>query len=278
MNDQFSAQKLGASYWFVTHKLLIKNIIAIVFIIIAIFIIAYNLYLLIFNLALFREGYSAILSGYTTNSLDYSQLRQTILPQQIEIGQIETFANKASHDIVIDIKNPNTTWWATFDYQIRLGQELTDNKKGFILPGETKTIVSLAVEDGDLANQVVLSNIKWTKEINFASIKNDRFKFDIQNINYIPAKELGVEDEVPISRLEFDVINQSAYNYRNVNFYVFLNSGAKIVAINQLYSGRILSGQTNDLEITFFQNLPNISSAEVIAEVNFLDDNSFLQY
>jgi len=278
MNGQFSEQKLGAAYWFVTNKLLIKNIIAIFLIIIVILIIAYNLYLLIFNLALFRNDYMGILASYTSNTVDNSQLRQTILPQPIQVGQIETFVNRQNHDIVIDITNPNSSWWATFDYQIRLAQELTEKKSGYVLPGEIKTIVALSVEDGERASQLVLSNINWTKEINFAEIKSDRYIFDIQNINFIPATELGLGEEVPISRLQFTVVNESAYNYRNVNFITYLKSGSNIAAINQIISGSLLSGQSKDLEITFFQNLPNVSSAEIIPEVNFLDDNSFLQY
>jgi len=278
MSNQFSEQKLGAAYWFVTHKLLIKNIIAIILIVVVIFIIAYNLYLLIFNLALFRQDYLAILTSYTNNTTDYSLQREAILPQQIQVGQIETFINRENHDIVVDIANPNQNWWATFDYQIKLAQELSDKKQGFILPAEAKKIMMLSVENGDSASQLVLSNVKWIKEINFAQIKQKRYLFDIQNINYIPPSELALGTEVQISRLKFTVINESAYNYRSVNFLIFLYAGEKVAAVNQLISTNLLSNQTKDLEITFFQNLPSISSADVIIDVNFLDDNNFLQY
>ncbi len=276
--DQFYEKQLGFAYWYVTHKILLKNILTLFLLILAILLIAYNFYLLIFNFAIFQSNYQLILNNFVTTNSDYLALRQLNLPQSMQIGQIQTFANNENYDIVAELANPNQKWWATFDYQFQIGQTLTDKRQEFILPGQRKSLIDLAIENGNLASQLVLGNIKWQKEINFDNLYKDRYTFDIANIQYLSARELGIGEEVPVNRLTFQITNSGAYNYKSVNFLVFLKAGAQTAAVNQIVAEKILSGQTREISVTFFQALPKITSADIVPEINILDENVFLKF
>lgn len=275
---QISEQKLSLGYWFVTHKLLLKNILIVILIIINITLLSYILFLLISNLAIFQKNYQDNLLGLVSTSPDYAAVRSYRLPQDIQTGALQSFSNATKgYDIITEIINPNLTWWATFDYQFKLGDKLTDKIKGYVFPNETRKLIQLGVDKGNLASSLVLSNIVWTKEINFINIYKERYSFKIKNIKYIPSEELGVGDELPINRLSFEVTNESYLDYRNVNFLLFLKSGGQIVAVNQVSSNIFKSGETKILETSFFQLLPKITSVDIIADVNILDQNSFIK-
>lgn len=276
--DQLYEKQIGAAYWFVKNKFLLKTILTVFLIVLIILLVAYFLFLIIFNLVIQQDNYQAGLTNLVNANPDYTVIRQLGLPQEIQAGQINTFTNMQGFDIVSEIVNPNETWWATFSYQFQIGPNLTDKRRGFILPGETKKIIDLAVDNGNLSSGIVFSNINWQKEINFIDIFQSRFKFDIKNIQYIPARELGIGDEIPISRIVFEVTNDSAYNYKDVNFLVFLKAGEQVAAINQIVTDKILSGATKKVEVTFFQPLPRITSVDINAEVNILDETVYLKF
>jgi hypothetical protein len=274
--DQFKEKKLGLASWYVSNKILLKNILIVFLIIVDFLLLAYFVYLLVFNLGIFQKDYQAILNNLAAANPDYASLRQSALPQDIQIGLIKTYPNNQNYDIVAEITNNNSNWWASFDYQFQLGGELTAKKNGFILPAERKKLFGLATEKGSQVSNIIFTNIKWQKENNFEFLKNERFKFDIKNIQYISSKELDVGDEIQISRVKFELVNNTAFSYNNVNVMLFLMSGSNTIAVNQVGSGLIKSGQTKSLELTFFQSLPRITSVDIVSELNFLDERNLV--
>jgi hypothetical protein len=276
--DQLYEKRLSVAYWFVTHKFLLKNTLIIFLIVINIALFSFDLYSLINNLFIERKNYQAQVASLINANPDYTALRQFRLPAALQISNLRTLPNAKGFDILVDLNNPNTKWATTFDYQFKIGDKMTTIKRGFILPSESKTIFNLAVENGNLASELVLSNVVWNKEINFPALYKERFKFDISNIKFIPSSELGVGEKLSISRVQFDVANLSAYNYTNVNFNIFLNSANQVVALNQISSGNLLSGMTKSLEVTFFQRLPRVDGVKVVPEVNILDPRVFLKF
>jgi hypothetical protein len=276
--EQLINKKIELSYWFVTHKLFLKSLLAVLLIIINVCLLAYIVYVLIFNLVVFQPDYLAILKSFAETDYDYQRLKAVSLPQQINLVDLAIYPDRDNFDIVAEIANPAPKWWATFDYQFQIGEKLTILRQGFILPGETKRIMDLNVVDGNKASNVVFSNLIWHKELNFSSLAQERYLFDVQNVNYIPAKDLGVGDKIAISRLNFNLTNNSAFSYKNINLLVFLKSGDQVVGVNQISSGSLRSKETKNLEVTFFQPLPRVTSADIVPEINILDDSVYVKF
>jgi len=115
--------------------------------------------------------------------------------------------------------------------------------------------------------------------MDFNTLYQEKFKFEVRNLKYIPASELGLpQQKVPVNRVTFDIENLTAYNYKNIYLQLLLNSGGQIAAINQIPSGILRSGQTISLEVNFFQNLPKIDSVDITPETNIYDDAIFLKF
>ena len=275
--DQLYEKQLGIAHWYITHKILLRSILIVFLMVLDLILIVIFLYLLIFNLVINQKVYQANLRSFITPVADYALLRQTKLPPEISILNIQKYVNTNGYDIVAEINNPFTTWYATFDYQFQVGDKLTPIRRSFILPGEKKKIVALAVENGDLVSNLVFSNINWQKEINFAKLYQEKFKFDIRNVKFIPTSELGLGDKVPVSRVSFEIENLTAYNYKNLNLLIFLNSAGQITAVNQIPSGVINSSQVRSLEVNFFQKLPKIENIDIVPEANIFDSSIFLK-
>ena len=276
--EEVYEKKLGAAYWYVTHKIIIRTILTVIFIGINFLLLAYIAYLLIYNFSIYGKSYQQILSFFASNNPDYAALKETNLPAPIKVETFFTLNNRDKYDIIADISNSNAKWWASFDYQFQLDGQMTELRKDFILPGENKFINDLAVDKGNLASKAVISNIIWHKVIDFENILRDRFNIEIKNAQYLSSEELEIGNEISVNRVVFDATNLSAYNYRQVKFLVFLKSGTQIEAVNQIVADSFKSGETRNIKVTFFQNLSNITDTEILPYVNILDETSFLKF
>ncbi|MCX6743891.1 MAG: hypothetical protein NT116_06720 [Candidatus Parcubacteria bacterium] len=277
MANNLSERQLGLAYWYVTHKLLLRDILIVFMIIVIVFFVSLNLYLLIINLGISRNSYQQLLTSLVTTRQDFISYKQAALPKPIQINQLANYPSSKGFDIVASAVNPNKTWYATFDYQFQIGDKFSIKRSGFILPAENKYLVALAVDNGNQANQLVFSNIKWMKEINYPNIYQEKYNLEIKDATYIPPQQLGVGDKVQISRVTFTALNKSAYNYRDISFLIFVKAGDQIVGVNQITSGPIYSNQTRVLGANFFQLLPVITGVSVIPEINILNNNSFIK-
>lgn len=277
-DEKFYAKQIGIAYWFVTHKQMIKTVASVVLITGAIFLVALNLYLLIFNYGIYNQNYKDFLNSLVKMPQEYLNFRQAKLPQPISIVQINTLPNVNNFDIIAEISNPNNYWYATFKYQFQIGNELTDLKPGFILPGKTKRLLDLNIEEGNAVSDLILSDIKWYKEINYPAIESEKLNFEVKNITVLTPSQLGLGEKVQISRVKFDVVNNSPFNYANVSLQIYLMSQGQVAAANQIYSGAIKTGETKSYQVNFFQTLPRINEVSIIPEVNILDPDSFLKF
>lgn len=260
-----------------THKLLLRDIFIVFMIVAVVFIISLNLYLLILNLGIYRVSYQQLLTSLITDRQDLITYRQAALPQVVKVNQLASYPSTKGFDIVASVANPNTFWYATFDYQFQMGDKYSMKRSGFIMPAENKYLVALAVDNGNQVNQLVFSNIKWVKEINYPTKYQEKYNLEVKDINYIPPQQLGLGDKVNISRVVFTANNKSAYNYRDLSFLIFVKDGDRIVGVNQITSGPIYSNQSKILSVSFFQPLPVISGVSVMPEINILDSNSFIK-
>jgi hypothetical protein len=278
-DEKFYNQQIGAAYWYVTHKQMIKTIVTVFLSTVIIIFAALNLYLLIFNLGIYGRVYNNFLNSLITAPEDYQILRLTKLPQALKVGQISNLQDGSNFDIIAEISNPNKYWYATFKYQLKIGSESLDLQSGFILPGQSKKLINLNIENGNQVNDLVVSDVNWIKEINFPAIEAEKMAIEIKNISLIPPAELGVGDKLQVSRVKFDVINNSPFNYANVILQIYLLKSGQIQAVSQISSGVLRSGQTQTYQVDFFQTLPKINETPVIIpEINILDPKVFLKF
>ncbi|MEK7653374.1 MAG: hypothetical protein AAB358_02765 [Patescibacteria group bacterium] len=264
---ELTDRQLKFSYWYVSHKIVLRRWLAGFLIAISAGMFFYVIWQLVFYFIGFRqdrEWLARILTSDQNIGADLENLK----PQPIQISNPEIFKGAGERDdFLVSVINPNKDWLATFDYQFADPAAGGLIAKGFILPGEEKYLFGSAQSDAGVAFQI--SNQKWQKIKNYETLYNNHFRFSITDDEFTPA----VSPSEP-SRLSFKLANNSAYNYWEVGVLALLMNGGNIETANQIVLNDFKSGETRDVEINWNMNLPRINSFEVIPEVNFLDPNN----
>jgi hypothetical protein len=178
-------------------------------------------------------------------------------------------ATSGHYDLVVEVNNPNSDWLGLFDYE--LGPKISSStmRSGFILPGEDKYLVGISADSANTGLKT--NNFRWQKIDNFAAIKKDRDRFVIENEEYLPPAKTGDP-----ARIKFDITNDSAYSYWQVNTVALLYSGGSLAAVNYATVSRLKSLETRTIEMNWAHDLPAIDSIQIIPEVNYLDAGSII--
>ncbi|MCX6740755.1 MAG: hypothetical protein NTZ49_06040 [Candidatus Parcubacteria bacterium] len=276
-DDKLYEKKLDIAYFLASNKLLFKNIF-LVFLMVVVFIeVAFCLYLLIYNFGILGKSYKQMLKDLVLITQENVNSRQARLPFPIKVNKIETLTNNTNFDIIAEITNPNTVWYVTFDYQFEVGEKLTAKRPGFILPNKTVKLFDLQIEGGDQVRNIVFSDIKWYKEINYEKIEQEKYKLEIIDPVLVPLNEADPASKGTVKRIRFGAINKSPFNYANVLFQLYLYSGEQLVAVNQIASGTLYVNQQKNFEVNFFQQIPSVSAISIVPVFNLLDSQSFIK-
>lgn len=267
--SSFTDRELKFSYWYVTHKLLLRKIVIIVLVIVSLIFWAYSL----FGLVTFLLDYKKI--DDQTKQLLFSPASTLLTaeettPKPFNLSDNISFAGlKDTFDLAAQIENINKDWLVEFNYNFRSMSTSSVIQKGFLLPQEIKYLMDLGGANPNASLEI--SNIKWRRIVNYDKIKESHYRFVIENQEFIPASK----PENP-SRLKFDVFNDSPYGYWEAWVLVELYSNGNLVAINRAPLLAIKSGEKRTIELNWLQDLPNIDDIVITVDVNFLDSNNII--
>jgi hypothetical protein len=266
----------------VTHKILLRRILAGI-------IIAIAGVFWIYSLIGFIDW--AFVSGpkerANLNTTLQVKLAPGVLASIAAINISFTEAEVASagigrYDFLAQVTNPNLArWWAEFDYRF-LGEGMDGGgKKGFVLPGETKYIVDLGVESAFRPRNVRLeiANLKYHRVpphqiSDYAKWYGEHFNMAISNKIFNPK---SVQNGGNISSLKFTATNNTAYGYKSMGFYGLLYRGEQLVSINYLAAENFTSGEARELEMQFGEGLPTITKYDVVPEFNVFDESGYVE-
>ena len=262
----FTDKQLKFSYWYVTHKLLLRKIF-----IISLAVVSFLLWFyVIWQLAFFGVYYQ--MEKYAVNNLIFKDnpnflTISSLQPIALQVSDLQVLPGESGlNDYLSEITNNNRNWLATFDYQFIDGGK-TYSQKGFALPLEKKFLMDLSVP-GNIS-QLKLTNLKWRRVANPELIYNSRYKFKIENEDFIAGAGAGNP-----SRLVFDLTNASPFNYWQVGVQAFLYSGGNLASVNYLVLEQFKAGEKRQVQLNWTNRLSRITNMEIIPEVNvFAEDN-----
>ncbi len=291
--QDLSEKELKFGYWFVTHKLLLRKILIIFLIVWSVGFLGYAIYGLISELVIYGQSFDLAVQSLNQSQVNFNAYKVKNRVSNLQISNLNIIpSGQGKYDFVAKIKNPNSIWTVeSFDYQFVTGIDEIDLTKdrsrpnpdrlkhGFILPGEEKYLIDLSVKSKTAITgaSLNLTNLKWRRVPNFASIAKEKFNFAISNVKFVPASAVPISGKLAVSQVSFSATNKSAYSFWNVGFYIILFNGPTISGANYLSLDQFLSGQTRSLQVNWFQNLPNITQVQVVPEVNILDSSVYMQ-
>ena len=200
-----------------------------------------------------------------------SHAADPLISQDVQVFPI----GNSRYDFYTQVANPNKDWWVEFDYQFVFDAGHTEVMHGFLLPEQQKPFVSLAVtsQTSTQTGTIVFTNMMWHRIDHkvipdYQKWQSDRLNFFIDSPTY--TKETAFENN-EIGRTSFRVTNKTVYAYFDPVFYVLLKRGVSVVGVSRVTIESIGSDEEKEISLNWFGSLPNVSSVEVVPDVNLFD-------
>ncbi len=268
------------SLWWVEHRVGLRRLGISAF-------IAFDVIVLLFVAWTFLDTYAV--------SYDKEQLA---LAQMVAVGQSDlrayTFLNSAQplveqesrvfsigegrYDLYAELVNPNSDWWAEFTYQFVHEGGATEEKVGFILPGQVKYIMELAVDSEVSVRSAAFDvlDVDWRRVDHhtygtYSDWVTDRSVIEIEEAKF----EKVIDGDQVYGKTVFDVHNKTAYSYYDPIFYVLLKKGNALVGVSQVTPSVLHSGQIQSVSLNWFGTLPGVTNVEVHTDIHFLDPSTY---
>lgn len=293
ITDSLSDSKLKWGYWYVTHKLFLRQILAYFLLFINL-----NLWLFaaffVFKLYFFEnQSYLFAINQLANSVVNYSTFNQTNQPKPLAFGNIDIFKSRDDkYDLLIRIKNPNANWAGRVSGKFIIDKNFGDknNEDEYedednvinILGGEEKYFIQIGIvsADGIASPEFKVNYIQWHRIRNqnaFNNFVKNHSDFSISEIKYKTPAELNLGSHIQIGSLTFQIQNNSLYDYWSVYNKILFKRAGNIVAIDVISVDNFKIDQQRTVELRIFDNLTNISSVEIYPEIDLFDENNIIE-
>lgn len=277
--NNLSDDELKASYWYVTHRILLRKIGIGTLMVISLGLLLYGVISLINFYSGGEKQIDQLTSQVSQERLNVELLAEANKPKNLSVGETQVLRGKTGFvDLVVEIANPNQQWTVqSLDFYFLIGEEKTEIKQAFILPGELKYLVFFNYPSNSTAinAQLVIENIKWEKISDFQPMKDQMLNFSYENASVLSSSASGLSAESTISTVSFDVLNKTSFSFRNPHFIILLSRGNQLIAVADTYVDGLATGERRTEKINLFQNLPSSTQLQVVPDINILDPDTF---
>ena len=275
--DNVSEKDLKTGYWYVTHRVLLRQLFILLLVAVAGGLIFYGGMGLVKYYVVDRAERATIETDMTKSKLNEKLLAEINTPLQLQvIGTTVLKTGDNSYDLVTEISNPNQQWLArAFDYSFVLADdEKTNVKTDFILPEQNKFVLYLNYQsDKSITDaNILIENIQWEKVANYATAAEKFLQFEFANAMSLASSEAG---DVALAGFRFDIINRSAYNFWEPRFTVMLLKQESLVGVFSVTLDKINAGEKVSVSRNVFQDVPRNVEIQVFPDVNILDSSAF---
>lgn len=271
--EQISDKQIERSLWFIKNQAFIKKIIIIILLLTIFILYGFSLFKFI-NIKI--QDANKNNSHITTVDFQSWQERNKIQELIITNKSIISLTNN-KYDVVVEMKNPNEKIAITeLKYKFIYDNQTSDERTAFFLPNETKKLIDFNVENNKIIRTVDI------EIINTAFDRLDAVEIEQLNkkIFTISNEEMHFNNKKTGARnwIEFTALNKSPYNWSQTKFYVSLNLGSKLIAINEIKTEQFYSQEKKDLEISWFQKIPSYVTLKIEPETNLLDPENYISH
>lgn len=277
--DNLSDDELKAGYWYVTHRVLLRKIFVFSLAIISGALLLFGIWGLINYYVVESAGRQALQTDLAKAKLNYQLLSEINKPLDLQIMETEVVkAGDNAYDFITNVVNPNAQWAVeSFDYYYLFGEEKTNVKSEYILPGQSKLVLYLNYPpDGFIGSaSLIMENIKWKKAANFSEWQEKVMQFAFENQVALSSKKSGLSEQELISTIQFDVLNKSPYSFWEPRFIVLIVKGDKIVGAAQVVLDSLSSGEKRTETVNLFQSISGGAELQIVPDINILDPNVF---
>jgi len=263
-------RELKTSYWYLTHKYLIRKIFFIGFIVVDLGLLVpagIGLYRYIRDLA----QPSILINSIKDGSINWTQVHQKIKPKSLVVTRTEKMARSTGvYDVVIWIKNPNPEWFsAQADVTVMLAGVKSTTQQIFVLPNEEKffTVGNIRIPaTTNVTQETARANVTVTNWQRLDDPKN--YQLPEFNITDTVAQSLG--DQYTQTRVVGNLTNRSLSGFGVVDLTVVLWSGTKALGVATSSLQNVTLNEDRSFDVRFAQMYLNVTDITVSASANNL--------
>jgi len=270
--DDLSDKELKWGYWFISHKEELKKYGAYLLALVCLLIWIKPVWGLVVYLSELPQD-QAIIMSLTRPGIDFSALREKSRVEELRITPARAiYTGDNQYDFLAQATNLNLNRGvAELKYRFVSGAFVSPTGTIAILPNRTVYLLSLANQSPIRLSSPVLEIIS----LRWQSIRQ-RLESS-ENPIVISQPTFGPNEDNSRFLINFLAKNESLKNIWEVRFQGILFAGNNIVSVNQITMEEFISGQSREVEISWFERLPGVSRVEVIPVVDVFDENNFFE-
>jgi len=262
-----SDSELAVSYWYVTHQQLMRR--ALIGFLIGLASVAwiYVTWSLVDYVRYYRQERAGLYSSLVIDSTGLTQAVGDLQPIRLNISDVQAISNgKGGYNILARVTNANSDWLAEFDYRLTGESTL---RQGFVLPRTTAHLTILGAPDA--LHDVELINQRWYRIEGAADKLDQRNTFAITDLTLTPPSGAEIE-----GRVDFNVTNQSAFNYWDADFVIMVYNNSGLIRVDQIRLDEFKSGESRPVSL-LIGNDP-ATTVEVAPLVNVLSPENLMPF
>ena len=274
----FSNRQLKFSAWYVENRILLYRILVG-------FLIVFSTVTILYSLL--RVAWILIVDVPRDNKMmeelarfdNYERLHPIFAPQSLLMDENQIFVSGVGkYDAMVQIINPNTKHIAYFDYYFSFNDTVSEKKKGFLLPQETKLFAEFGLGD-NYGSGLILENISF-KRINAhlfpdpISYIAQRNLFSIENLEF---KGVLHPEGANANIIKFDLVNNSPFHYWSPVFLVEFRNGGATVGVAELHLERFESLQRRSVDLRSFVDNLFVDEVVVYPSINYFERSVYFE-
>ena len=280
-SGDFSTKDFTLGYWYVKHKLLLRNIV--IGVLITWSTITIGIGLVVWGQYLFF-GYwedEEFLATHVTTFQNYSAIQPAYEAQQLLYDQSKLFKSAdGRYDFFTLVNNPNEQFIAYVTFHYVFADVTTPSQTQVVLPQTRQGLVVYGYETPSYPAQarLVIDEVRWQRVSPHVVADPQRYmaerlRFTVSDFTYIRP---GGNEPTLTNALSFTLQNASVYSYWDASFHILLKRGESIVGVIPLSELQFRAGESRDVDIFTFAELTQVDSIELLPTVNVFDRDIFL--
>jgi|GEM_PF-194899 len=276
--EGLSIKRLNFGLWLMNNKSKIRRYIILFLIVVSIIfwlisIITWGNYLF-FDLEADRQIINEVIKGGINHDkvLSESAKKIVIYPQTV-------LESNGKYDYVVLIENKNNNYYAQFTYYLKNNNDKKYN--GFILPGDSKHLLIMSNDYGN--DMVIIDNINWSlyskHEIpDWEDYKFYHLNFNTENKIFTSSQESGLSGELQINKLEFDIINNTPYNYLGVGLNILLYRDTELVGAYKYIVPNFKSSESRNIKLSWAGAIGRVTVINITPDINIMSKDIYIKF
>lgn len=276
-------KKMDFGLWYVKHRQLFKNILIVFLVIISISTWFLTIYTFTYYISKgMQEDEELVQEIINKLTPDHEYILQ-ITPTSLKIGQVTILKRLEKFDLVASVENPSDEHWANFNYNFIINGSETKDLNGFILPGEKKIIKLLSLDKRITRAEIKINNVSWSRVnkhqiLDWEAFRDEHLNMKISDIEFIQSQESGLSENLKLNTLEFDIKNNTPYNYWEVVLNIIFYRQGSIVGVDEYIISEFKSGQEKNIKRSIVGSIGNVNKIDIIPEINIIKKDIYMDF